>query len=148
MKFLKRLWIGLLLALAVAFASPAEAQRTVALTPQWQQVGQKCVDCGSAFFMVYRSAFPNQLGQYEAYVYVWSNSFNRNGIAVATYVSRPRIYAVDAWGRRFPNPIVSMEYHLASPQSSSFNGWNLMFYLYSPSPNQGYLLEFDYLDNY
>lgn len=147
MKLLKRLWVGLLLLAAFAFAKPAEAQHSITLTPQWQQVGQTCSDCGSAFFMVYRRPNPNRYGQYESYVYVWSNSYNRAGTIVTTYVSSPRIYATDMYGNK-SGPIVSMAYHLASPASSTFNGWNLMFYLYSPFPNTNYILEFDYLDNY
>ena len=146
MKIFKHLLLALVLTIGVSFA--AHAQQQVVLTPQWQQIGAKCYDCGSALFMLYRSPAPNASGQYETFVYVWSNSFDAYGNAVTTYISRPRIYGIDAYGRKVANPIVTMEYHLAGPKTASFNGWNLMFYLYSPTPNQSYLLEFDYLDNY
>lgn len=148
MKLLKRLWVGLLLLAAFAFAKPVEAQHSVTLTPNWQQVGQTCRDCGSAYFMLYRRPSPNRYGQYESYVYVWSNSYNRAGTIVPTYVSGPKVYAADMYGRISGQPIVVMAYHLASPPSGSFDGWNLMFYLYSPYPNTKYILTFDYLDNY
>ena len=121
---------------------------TILPNAHWQQVEKQCKGCGSAFFMLYRNPMPNKFGQYESYVYVWSNSFNKNGIAVSTYITRPRIYILDFNGFRFPNPIASSEYHLARPSSKTFNGWNLIFYLYSPIPNQIYVLEFDAIDDY
>lgn len=141
-------YLLLTLALVVGLALSAHSQQQIVLTPQWQQVGTKCYDCGSAFFMLHRSPTPTSSGLYESYVYAWSNSFDVYGNAVTTYISRPRVYGIDVYGRKIPTPIITMEYHLASPQTPSFNGWNFVFYLYSSNPSQRYILEFDYLDNY
>jgi len=87
MKSFKRLLLALLFTIGILLDS--HAQQQVILTPQWQQIGEKCTDCGSAFFMIYRSLIPSASGQYEAYVYAWSNSFDGYGNSVTTYISRP-----------------------------------------------------------
>lgn len=145
---INHLYYVLYLCLAITLSVKTQAQQQVFLSHNWQQVGKQCAGCGSAFFMVHRNSMPNAMGRYESYVYVWSNSFDNSGNAVATYISRPRVYTMDFRGARSMFPVISMEYHLARPPCSSFNGWNLLFYLHSASPIQLYVLEFDYLGGF
>lgn len=148
MTFLRNILISFFIVTALVLSSNIYAQQQLLLSPNWQQVGQKCEGCGSALFMIYRNSTPNSIGRYEAYVYVWSNSFDDIGNAISTYISKPRVYAVDFNGNRSMFPIISIEYHLAKPTCSSFNGWNLLFYLHSSNPMQLYILEFDYLGGF
>ena len=146
MKQFKTYLIGMLVVLGGLFSTDAVSQQSVQLNSSWQQVGQKCFACGSAYFMIYRESTPRN-GWYYSYVYVWSNSYDSRGILTNTYITRPRIWMLDSWGNK-TQQLVSSQYYLAAPQSVNFNGWNLMFTMWSTSPTSGYRLEFDALDDY
>jgi hypothetical protein len=149
MKPFKTYLLGLLIAVGALFASTttSTAQRhVIELTPQWQQVGQKCFSCGSAFFLIHNEAVPRN-GWYYSYVYVWSNSFDSRGTLTNTYITRPRIF-MRTWQGEMK--LSSSQYFLAYPQNNytGFNGWNLMFTVWSRQPGSTYILKFDGLDDY
>ena len=144
MKYIRLLLLTLTLAVGLSFT--VDAQQQLALTSSWQQVGQKCLACGSAYFMIFRESTPRN-GWYYSYVYVWSNSFDSRGVLTTTYITNPRIWMLDSWGNKTQR-LASNKYYLAAPQCASFNGWNLMFTVWSTSPTSGYLLELDALDDY
>jgi hypothetical protein len=129
------------------FSTAAIAQNYSApLTAQWSQIGNKCFSCGSAYFMIYRESQPRS-GWYYSYVYVWSNSYDSRGTLTNTYITRPQIWMTDSWGNNVQQ-LASSHYFLAAPQSSDFNGWNLLFTVWSTSPTAGFTLQFDGIDDY
>ena len=148
MKSFKTYLLGLFLMMGALFASTSavNAQYTVNLTPSWQQVGQKCFSCGSAHFLIYNETVPRN-GWYYSYVYVWSNSYDSRGTLTNTYITRPRISMLTWQGEM---ELASSYYFLAYPQNDAvgFNGWNLMFTVWSSQPGSQYVLRFDALDDY
>lgn len=149
MNFAKTYLIGIFLGLASLFFTESNvyAQKyTLQLTPQWQQLGNKCFSCGSAFFVIHNEAFPRN-GWYYSYVYVWSNSFDSRGVLTNTYITRPKIF-MRTWQGEVQ--MASSHYFLAYPQNAytGFNGWNLLFTVWSRQPGAVYVLKIEGLEDY
>lgn len=132
--------------LSLGFSQTTEAQTQLRLTTEWQQVGNTCYACGSALFLAYKDYTPDENGYYWTYIYVWSNSYDKYGYLVTTYINSPRISSPDAYGNL--QTIIKSPYYLAEPATNGFHGWNLMYSMYSYNPNQVYYLDFINLEDY
>ena len=138
-------WFKKILAITtfLLISSFAQAQEVVYFDNtnynQWIQIGD--VACGKASFHLYVNQYYNQTdGLYYYEIYVWSDSYYKNCNPSYTYIENVIVYVYD--GSVYSNSL-SMDYYLASPKTTTFNGWNYLAYVYSASANQKFKIAWD-----
>ena len=99
---------------------------------QWIKIGEPA--CGVGSFYLYVNQYYSQAdGLYYYEIYVWSDSYYKNCNPSYTYIKDVVIYVHN--GTNYSNSL-SYDYFLASPKTTTFNGWNYLAYVYSGSASQ------------
>lgn len=99
---------------------------------QWIEFSEK--RCGKAGFYIYIRRYYKPSHRVFYYdIYIWSDSYYRNCLPSYTYINNIMVYMHD--GKNY-KPVLNLDYYIASPKKSDFNGWNYLGYLYSRNSNQ------------
>lgn len=111
---------------------------------QWIQSNNP--GCGVGSFYVYvNKYFNNKNGFYYYEFYVWSNSYYSNCTVSYSFIDDFILYIHN--GGDYV-PVLKLDYYLAAPKSTSFNGWNYITSVYSSNPNQKFKIKWNGVKSY
>lgn len=99
----------------------------------WQLVGPICTGCGAGYIGIERSAYPNEFGNYQYLIYLYTSSYNYNNQLTYTYFQKIKVYG---W---YNNQWVPLDNNL--PFDLIVGNTNTLSYtLFSSIPNQYILI--------
>lgn len=58
----------------------------------WQLLGNVCTGCGAGYVGIERSIGPNEFGNYQYTIYLYSSSYNLNNLVTYSYFQKIKIY--------------------------------------------------------
>jgi len=112
---------------------------------EWYQCEYNGNGLGSFGIMTYTSNIKSKDGNYYYDIYLINNSYYKNGTVASSYIKDINIYVIQngVWVR-----VLSLDYVLVRPESSTYDGFYHMAYIYNTSKVNKIRITWDSVEPY
>lgn len=98
---------------------------------QWLHCEDAGYGKGSFGIITYHSGYKENDGYYYYDVYLWNNSYYKNGNVCSSYIKDIKVYV---WDKGTWVNVINFGYALVHPASDTFDGYFHLTYIYNTMP--------------